>query len=261
MMLAAPILLLLSSGAAFVSTRARPQQRVVRSSASATDEYPWSFEGRMWFRPSLVRAPDAEAMPAGLRPLSLFGWTLGGLVCLEYDVSPVGPYLEVVHMGAVVAKRGVLGQWGRRLRVSTHEAEAVCVDTWGVPAEEADIVFDAAGASLALAEDDGRGEKHRVRITGWDATRSSAAGAEPIGSVPVLWTPQIKALWSPLRLNLPALSGVQSLALHPLRLSASSLRLQWSWQPSAADGELQIPVGLSADGLKIEIGREMEEPL
>ena len=57
------------------------------------------------------------------------------------------------------------------------------------------------------------------------------------------------------------LAGVQSLALHPLRLSASSLRLQWSWQPSAADGELQIPVGLSADGLKIEIGREMEEPL
>ena len=41
-------------------------------------------------------------------------------------VSKVGPYLEYVTMGSVVAKRGALGQWGSRLYVSSAPAEAIC---------------------------------------------------------------------------------------------------------------------------------------
>ena len=45
---------------------------------------------------------------------------------LARAVRQVGPYLEYVTMGSVVAKRGALGQWGSRLYVSSAPAEAIC---------------------------------------------------------------------------------------------------------------------------------------
>jgi hypothetical protein len=78
-----------------------------------TVEYPWRFSGRLWFRPSLVPVPTSEnqkpSPPPPVSILSLFGWTLGGVVALEYDDSQVGPYREYVTMGAIVSKRGALG--------------------------------------------------------------------------------------------------------------------------------------------------------
>ena len=50
---------------------------------------------------------------------------IGGNVCLQYDESPVGPYVEYVTMGSLVEKRGALGQWGSRLFVSTQPADEV----------------------------------------------------------------------------------------------------------------------------------------
>ena len=60
---------------------------------NGTDEdYPWKFTGRMWFRPALVRAPpqpesassDARpGVPRSVSVISLFGWTIGGVVALE----------------------------------------------------------------------------------------------------------------------------------------------------------------------------------
>ena len=44
-------------------------------------------------------------------------------------------------MGAVITKRGAVGQWGSRLYVSTRAAEVVCREIWKVPAELADIEF------------------------------------------------------------------------------------------------------------------------
>jgi hypothetical protein len=43
-------------------------------------DYPWRFDGRLWFRPALVRSSDS--LPEGLSALSLFGWTIGGVVAL-----------------------------------------------------------------------------------------------------------------------------------------------------------------------------------
>ena len=37
--------------------------------------YPYLFDGRLWFRPAIVRVPDL--LPAGVAPISLFGYRLG----------------------------------------------------------------------------------------------------------------------------------------------------------------------------------------
>ena len=51
-------------------------------------------DGRLWFRPAFVRAPDPSSLPAGVSAVALLGWTIGGVVALEYDESPVGPYVD-----------------------------------------------------------------------------------------------------------------------------------------------------------------------
>lgn len=48
--------------------------------------YPWKFTGRMWVRPALVRvSPEVKTAPSpsSIFVLSLFGWTIGGVVALE----------------------------------------------------------------------------------------------------------------------------------------------------------------------------------
>lgn len=116
------------------------KKRTVRSSmaiekdgTNGVDEaYPYLFEGRLWFRPAIVRVP--EQLPPSVQSINLFGYSIGGVVSLEYDESPVGPYYEYVTMGSLVYKRGFLGQWGSRLFVSTQPAEEVCRRIWEVPA-------------------------------------------------------------------------------------------------------------------------------
>jgi hypothetical protein len=106
------------------------------------EEYPWRFEGRFVFRPSLVRITPSSSTPPSANLLSLFGYSLGGSVILEYDISPVGPYREYVTMGGVVGAGEVsvgesnkklltIGQWGTDLYVSTQVAEDVCKQVWG----------------------------------------------------------------------------------------------------------------------------------
>ncbi len=240
----------------------------VRNEENGAADYPWRFDGRLWFRPSLVRTPSE--LPGGLRAVGFFGWSVGGVVALEYDDSPVGPYREYVRMGALVTKRGALGQWGRRLYVSTAAAEEVCRRVWSVPAEHASIEFAAQSAlrvDTPPPDDDrpaGRSTGRslpEVRLSGWDMTRHAAAGAARRGALPVLWTPSIKALWAPL-VPLPPSSDESSgdmLPLHRLRLSASSLRLHVCGQPPSDELGTPLPLGLSVDGLRIEIGRREAE--
>ena len=180
------------------------------------------------------------------------------VVLTEYDESPVGPYREYVTMGSLVTKRGAVGQWGSRLYVSTKAAEEVCQRTWEVPAELADISFAEAGEALRVEQAPPRNtdaESTTISVTGWGATRSAAAGAGLQGGIPVLWTPQIKALWAPL-VPLPSLSdnGCQ-LNLSQLRLSAKSLRLHWCGQSASSELGVPLGIGLSVDGVRIEIGK------
>merc|ERR1719247_1335179 len=139
------------------------------------DAYPWRFDGRLWFRPAFVRAPEPDALPEGMSAVSLFGWTVGGVVALEYDESPVGPYREYVSLGALVTKRGALGQWGRRLFVSTRAAEEVCQRVWDVPAEVRGIDFAEPGPALRveappeLSAADEPTPAAAIRVSGWAA--------------------------------------------------------------------------------------------
>ena len=204
-----------------------------------------------------VKLPSTPP-PGRVNFLALFGWTLGGSVCLEYDESPVGPYVEYVTMGALVSKRGAVGQWGSRLFVSNQVAEEVCQRVWDVPAEIADISFDEPGGALSVAEAPARvgggSSPESIRVSGWAETRTGGDGRTP--GLPVLWTPSIKALWAPLRLPLPRSDDDAGLPLHRLRLSVSSARLHLCAQaPSEALG-VPLPFGLSVDGLRIEIARE-----
>ncbi|KAJ1458553.1 hypothetical protein M885DRAFT_513053 [Pelagophyceae sp. CCMP2097] len=232
---------------------------VLRSCAALAPSPGWEFTGRFAFAPALVRA-EAAATPPGVDVVSLFGWTLGGFVALEYDSSPVGPYLEVVDMGAVVFKGGGIGQWGRELTVSTAAAEKVCKKTWGVPARRANIGFDDGGNTLTLRRS-GPAAACAYALAGWAAARSSApASTPPAGErgfrLPVLWTPEIKALWAPVRL-LTFGAPSDALRLHDLRLSATSLRISGFRLDDAPGFEAPsvIPLGfaLTADGVAIEI--------
>lgn len=110
-------------------------------------EYPWCFKGRLWFRPAIVKIPNDESLRPPTSILSLFGYTVGGVVALEYDESPIGPYREYVTMGALVSKRGAIGQWGSKLYVSTKEAANICEDIWGVPATFSNIQYDEESSS------------------------------------------------------------------------------------------------------------------
>lgn len=170
-------------------------------------------------------------------------------------------------MGALVTKRGALGQWGSRLYVSTREAADVCRDTWNVPAQLADIEFTAreGGVSSSLSVESAPDSiiedgVQKIVVGGWENTkvldRNGASKGNRLGGLPVLWTPSIKALWAPFVLFPSGDGNDNSLPLHRLRLSASALRLKFCGQnPSDALG-IPIGVGLVIDDVLIEIARQ-----
>eukprot|EP00970_Alexandrium_tamarense_P004102 scaffold693_cov200-Alexandrium_tamarense.AAC.104 len=249
--------------------------------------YPWRFEGRFIFRPSLVRVPsDRERLPPNTNLLSLFGYSLGGSVVLEYDVSPVGPYREYVVMGGVVGLGRVnlgdddrtserklgLGQWGTDLFVTTQVAEEVCKQVWGVPAQVADIDLIEDGGVLRDGPDEviGRGMKPKFILSGWNEARvltnkNEDSSIKRYGNIPIFWTPTIKALWAPISLPGSGSSDAspqqqkELLPVHKLRLSASALSLKWCEriQQTSSAGEIPIGLALVVDNVLIEIGERV----
>lgn len=244
-------------------------------------DYPWRFEGRFIFRPSLVRITPSSSTPPSANLLSLFGYSLGGSVVLEYDVSPVGPYREYVTMGGVVGAGEVtigesnkkllgIGQWGTDLYVSTQVAEDVCKQVWGVPAQVADIDFVEEGSVICDGLDDeatiGRGEisKKQFKLSGWDNTRVLTTEElqqdnNRFGNIPIFWTPTIKALWAPI--SFPNIFGNEEnelLPVHKLRLSASALRLKQCQRVGRSEGELPLGLVLVVDNVLIEIGEQVK---
>lgn len=170
-------------------------------------------------------------------------------------------------MGALVTKRGSFGQWGSRLYVSTPEAERVCQRVWDVPAEFAQISFTDKGEQLLVerapdqpASTPPSAGPTAIAVSGWRNTRTAAPNAQLLGSLPLLWTPEIKALWTPFIL-IPAPSSSGSFRLHPLRISATSIQPSWCPQAASASLGVPLPVGLSVDGVRIEIGDRQPDPL
>eukprot|EP00979_Chaetoceros_neogracilis_P009481 scaffold2154_cov283-Chaetoceros_neogracile.AAC.27 len=250
-------------------------------SLSTDPDYPQNFTGRLWFSPALVKVKDGLKPGLGVTILSLFGYSLGGTVTLEYDTSPVGPYREYVTMSALAMKKGSIGQWGSRLYVSTQEAEDVCRDLWGVPAELANIDFVDEGDCLQMTSPPNPEDTSDINIAveGWKNTKVllpedyEYADYNPKrwGSVPVNWTPSIKALWAPFVPFPDAGSKENELPMHKLRLSASAVRLQWSgfernikidnFSEDKYNVGIPLGLGLTVDNVLIEIGTRCEQNL
>ena len=224
----------------------------------------YDFVGRVWFRPALKRIKDIDnPPPGGVSMVNLFGWTVGGVVALEYDESPVGPYREYVTMGAVVTKRGAIGQWGTRLYVNDRPAELICSEIWGVPAEYAEIEFDGATADdddygsasssrVASAPDSKDSSTSRIKVSGWQNTRNGLVSEGLPLSVPILWTPTIKALWAPI-VPLPEVD--ETLPLYPLKLTFNGVRIHSCGQEPSALLGIPLPIGLSMNA-KIQISAQ-----
>jgi hypothetical protein len=85
-----------------------------------------------------------------------------------------------------------------------------------------------------------------------------ARNGEPVGRLPVVWTPSIKALWAPFFIDAPSdddkIAG-DKLPLHRLRLSAGALRLTFCGQPPSDLLGIPIGIGLLVDNVLIEISR------
>ena len=130
-----------------------------------------------------MRVPDD---PPDAYIVNVFGWTLGGVVALQYDSSLVGPYLEFVEMGALVVRNGCIGQWGSRLLVSNEEAKEACEDVWSVPAGTRALDYVDEGDTLVVEGDDASSRSM--------AGPASRAACDSLGGgrrrCPALWTPQ-----------------------------------------------------------------------
>jgi len=239
---------------------AKVHRKASNRSSALSDDFPWSFTGRVRFRPALLRAIDANVAD-GVQVLSLFGFTLGGSVCLEYDTSPVGRYLEVVQMAAAVfsERMWTTALWGSRLMVSEQVADAANGDVWGVPSELRDIAFDLDGDPAVKVDAQGG-----LRVGGWDTMRFAAKDAESWGQLPIWWTPTLKALWLPISPWRDEAKG-GTLPLRQLRLSAAAVRLRWApagpdgdtfvgSELDRGDGRIPLPLVVEADGVIIEIG-------
>lgn len=71
---------------------------------------PWTLTGEAWVVPQLQRVTDVAAfVPPACSIVAWRGWTPGGYVCVDYHMSPVGPYREIIFVPALV-RRG--WRWG-----------------------------------------------------------------------------------------------------------------------------------------------------
>ena len=131
--------------------------------APSSAEYPWSFDGRLWFRPALVKTPEGP-LPGDVRPLGVFGWTLGGVVYLEYDESPVGPYVEYVTMGSLVEKRGALDEDQRAVESLRPVGHAILERGGREHTADAVRAVDQVAVDLSRALLPGRAEHGRNAV-------------------------------------------------------------------------------------------------
>ena len=258
-----------------LTTSAPAKDDVVSSTAnSSSSSYPWKFEGRCVFVPSLVRV-DKERIPdPDLFVLNVAGWTLGGTVVLEYDTSPVGYYREWVLLGGLAwyprrtseNRSFMIGQYGSRLFVSKPKAENLCEKVWGLVAEGAQIEFDEeekdGSRCVCLNQQDldsaATNKRTSLKANGWKYAQKP--GIISFKNLGLLWTPTIKAIWTCL-LKLPANSDSDDVVL-PL----NRLRLAGSPRPARFDvstngsSSISFGIGLAVEDLVIEISPTIPDP-
>ena len=89
------------------------------------DDAPWSVRGRALYQLNLVKASDARKhVPADLKLVELFGYTLGGVYLARYDDSPAGVFDEMVALGGLVWNPPTSCAWAARVFVNNRDARA-----------------------------------------------------------------------------------------------------------------------------------------
>lgn len=88
-------------------------------------------------------------LPKDVRPLGLFGRTVGGSFAVEWDRTPFGCYREVGLLSSLVASSGDLSAWGgwaSHVWVDSDEAAEGGRRIWGLPTSNCKINAETAGA-------------------------------------------------------------------------------------------------------------------
>jgi hypothetical protein len=138
---------------------------------------PWSFEAsRIYYQFRLVPTEQAaKYCPTtgedGVFLFNVFGVTLGGIFCVEYTSTPIGPYREVAFLAGLVGRRSGIGAWASHILVDSKDAALYGEQFWGLPAKVLPI-------DLSLEEErrcsdsttDVFLSEERVQVSGWKKT-------------------------------------------------------------------------------------------
>ena len=106
------------------------------------------------------------------------GYTLGGVFCVEYTDSPVGPYREVAILSSLVGNLGGIGAWASHIFVNNEQAAQYGQAFWGLPAETVDIVNnnddDAANKNADSVGFYVDFDENKITWTGWDKAKGDS---------------------------------------------------------------------------------------
>jgi acetoacetate decarboxylase len=128
---------------------------------------PWVLRGRFVLAPGLVRSHEARRfLPSGAELVSLLpGLTLGGIALVDYVVSPVGPYHELLVIAGLARCDRRLGLFVSHAYVDSPLSRTAGRELWGLPKELAEFRWEQSGAELAVAVTAGR-ELVRCEVEG-----------------------------------------------------------------------------------------------
>ena len=98
------------------------------------EDAPWRFSGRALYQLNLVKSSEARKhVPADLKLVELFGYTLGGIYLARYEDSPAGTFDEMVALGGLVWNAPTSCAWAARVFVNNKDARSHGVKTCGLP--------------------------------------------------------------------------------------------------------------------------------
>jgi hypothetical protein len=224
-----------------------------------TNGYEWTFKGRAMLRPCLQRIEEKNLETTSTASkhydtISLFGWTLGGLVALQYDVSPAAngelAYNEFVALGCLGICEHGIGQVGTALYVNETGAVELCESVWDLDAQLARIELqeEGIGSSVLDIQEDQRNRSFQLR--GWSNLRHGDVLDRNV-QLNLFWTPTITGIWLKLLPWWPFRNTAgRGLPVHRLRVSGNAkLQLAGALESSepikqSSKGVTIIPLGV-----------------
>jgi hypothetical protein len=223
-----------------------------------TNGYEWTFKGRAMLRPCLQRIEENNLISTSTAgkhfdTISLFGWTLGGRVALQYDVSPAAngelAYNEFVALGCLGICEHGIGQVGTALYVNEAGAVELCESVWDLDAQLARIELqeEGSGSSVDIQEDQ---RNRSFQLRGWSNLRHGDVLDRNV-QLNLFWTPTITGIWLKLLPWWPfRTTAGRGLPVHRLRVSGNAkLQLAGALESSepnqqSSKGVTIIPLGV-----------------